>query len=294
MSEIAKTPETIEQLLRWSTDFLTKKGFSSARLDTELMLGHALKLRRIDLYLRFDQPLSRRELADFKTLLLRRLQHEPIAYIIGSREFMSLSFAVDARVLIPRSETELLVERAIAFGKSLAKDLRILEIGVGSGCIGLSLLHYLPGSSLVAWDLSPAAIELCKFNAQAHSILETRIEFKCADALDELNWKHLDKFDIIISNPPYIANHERECLSRSVIDFEPELALFGGEEGLVFYERFAKTAHAHLHPGGRLFVEIGKDQGQSVLALLESHQWRDITVLKDYSKHDRIVEGSYD
>lgn len=289
-----KTPETIEELMRWSTQFLESKAFSSPRLDTEILLCHVLQCRRIDLYMRFDQPLSRSELSEFKALLIRRLRHEPVAYIVGYKEFMSLRFQVNSKVLIPRPETELLVENAIDFAKAQNRPLRILEVGLGSGCIGISLLHALKDASLVAWDLSPEAIEISSMNAKACDIETSRFEFHHKDALDEKTWMGIERFDIIISNPPYIGEKERKDLETSVVAFEPELALFAADEGLAFYKAIGNFARNCLAIDGKLFLEIGTSQGGSVSDILKSLGWKDIIVKKDYSRHDRIIEGSYE
>lgn len=296
MNDLArKSPETIDDLLRWSTNFLTSKGFQTPRLDTELLLCHVLNCKRIDLYLRFDQPLSRTDLSQFKSFLIRRLNHEPVAYIVGYKDFMSLRFQVDSKVLIPRSETELLVESAIEFAKKTdGEPLRILEIGIGSGCIGISLLHHLSMCSLVGWDISTEAVEKSRANALACGIDESRFDFQVKDALDEKSWMGIGKFDIIISNPPYISEKEREQLAPSVIEFEPEIALFAQADGLEFYKRFAESARNFLSERGRMFLEIGSTQGRLVSDALESFGWRDVEVKKDYSRHDRIVEGRYE
>jgi release factor glutamine methyltransferase len=293
--EITKSPETIEELIRWSSVFLSSKGFQTSRLDTELLLCSVLGCRRIDLYLRFDQPLSRLELSSFKSILIRRLNHEPIAYIIGYRDFMSLRFQVDPNVLIPRSETELLVERAIEFAKTLdGESLKVLEIGTGSGCIGISLLHYLAHCSLVGWDISPGALRISKANASACGIDESRLDFQQKDMLDENSWYGIGKFDIIICNPPYIGVKEKEHLARSVIEFEPEIALFAESDGLAFYTCLAEYAREHLTEKGRIFLEIGSGQANDVSRILSSYGWRDIELRKDYSRHDRIIEGYYE
>jgi release factor glutamine methyltransferase len=296
MSEIdSKTPATIDAMIRWSTKFLESKSFVSPRLDTELLLCHILGCRRIDLYLRFDQPLSRKELSDYKAVLIRRLHHEPVAYILGYKDFMALKFKVEPSVLIPRPETECLVERVLEFTRDNKNEpLRILEMGTGSGCIGISLLHELPQSHLLGWDISKEAIRISQDNAVLNGIEPSRFEFQSKDALSEKSWMELGKFDIIISNPPYISAKEKELLSPSVIKFEPELALIADQEGLAFYNCFAKHARPCLSERGKMFFEIGANQAQEVCSVLTSYGWRNIEVRKDYSRHDRIVEGAYE
>ncbi len=290
----SKTPETIEELMRWSSTFLQSKAFPSPRLDTELLLCHVLQCRRIDLYMRFDQPLSRLELASFKALIIRRLHHEPVAYIVGYKEFMNLRFQVNTKVLIPRPETELLVEQAIEFAKTKNKPLRILEVGMGSGCIGISLLHALNEATLVGWDISPEAIEVAKANAKGCGVDSSRLDIQIKDALNEKSWMGIERFDIIISNPPYIGEKERGQLETSVVAFEPELALFAGDEGLAFYRAIGNFARECLAVEGKVFLEIGASQGGAVREILKSFGWKDLVVKKDYSRHDRIIEGSYE
>lgn len=292
---ISKSPETIEELIRWSTKFLEDKGFASPRLDTELLLCHVLNCRRIDLYLRFDQPLSRAELGLYKSSLIRRLNHEPVAYILGYKEFMSLKFKVDSSVLIPRPETELLVERILECAKEIHKEnIRILEIGTGSGCIALSLLHHLKNASVVGMDVSEKAVGVCCENARNLNIEANRYQFLQRDALDEKSWMDLGNFDIIVSNPPYISVGEKAQLPRSVVEFEPELALIADSEGLAFYKCIAHLAPKHISENAKVFFEIGSSQGIAVSEILNSFGWRDIKVRKDYSRHDRIVEGTYE
>lgn len=295
MSDAAsKIPQNIDELLRWSTQFLTAKGFQTARLDSELLLAKVLDCRRIDLYLRFDQPMSKAELSSYKSLLLRRLNHEPVAYILGYKDFMDLRFEVDKSVLIPRPETELLVERILEFFKNREEeDLRIFEIGSGSGCIGITLLNSLKNAKLLAWDISQAAVNLSSLNARKCQIESSRYQFQVRDALDEKSWIGLQNFDIIVSNPPYIAIEEREQLPSSVALFEPGQALFAHEEGLSFYRLFAKLARYHLHETGKMFVEIGSNQAVAVSSILNFYGWQDVLIKKDYARHDRIVEGAY-
>ncbi len=288
-----KIPKNIEELIRWATDFLRKKGFPSPRLDVELLLAHVLKCKRIDLYIRFDQPLFPQDLASFKAVFIRRVKEEPVAYILGNKEFMGLSFSIDPRVLIPRPETELLVERVLEFAKTQDKPCRILEVGVGSGCIGISLLHHFPSSTLVGWDISQDALDLAQHNAELIKITPSRMSLILRDALDERSWKGSEKFDIIVSNPPYISHEERNQLPNSVLKFEPELALFGGVDGLQFYHTLAKHTRSHLQKHGKIFLEIGSNQRNQVLAIFEEKGWQELRVIKDYSKHDRILEGTH-
>lgn len=282
---------TIQRILVWSTNFLQARGFESARLDAELLLGAALNLTRMQLYTSFDKPLSPDERDPFKDLLKRRAAGEPVAYITGVKEFFGLSLQVNKDVLIPRPDTECLVETALAAVKRRgdgAPPLRILDIGTGSGCIALALAKRLPQAQVVAWDVSEAALVVARANAVQLGIQNCL--FECRDALQLASWSG-EAFDLIVSNPPYIAASERASLPVSVVGFEPESALFAAREGLHFYEVFAQRASALLKSEGLLLVEIGSSQGDAVQRLFDEAGLRDAVVTKDYGKLDRVVSA---
>ena len=285
---------TIQRILTWSTGFLKDRGFESARLDTELLLSTALGLTRMQLYTSFDKPLTEAEREPFKDLLRRRAAGEPVAYITGVKEFFGLAFKVSRDVLIPRPDTECLVEAVLAEAmrrttpQTPTPSLRILDIGTGSGCVALALAKRLPAAEIVAWDISEDALALARGNAAALGLANAQFERR--DALDAAAWDTAP-FDVIVSNPPYIAPSERTALPASVVLYEPASALFADGDGLAFYAAFAQRAPALLKPDGLLLVEIGSTQGPAVSALFEGAGLAGVAVRKDYGKLDRIVSG---
>ncbi len=273
---------TIRSVLAWATDYLNEKGAGSARLDAELLLCVSLELRRIDLYMDMERPLLSAELAAYRELLKRRAELEPIAYILGEKEFYGHTFGVRPGVLIPRPETELLVEQAL---KLAPKAGRVLELGSGSGAVICSILLERPDLSAAAGDISWDAIRITGENRQRHG-LESRLGLFNGDLLKAVR----AEFDLIIMNPPYIREHDSAMLSRDVADYEPLQALYGGESGFDVIERLLKDVSRCLKPGGRLLMEMGFDQQAQVERLIEAQpelrarQW-----LKDLAGHDRAV-----
>lgn len=291
MSDTAASPKvwTIIDLIAWGTSYLSDKGFDDARLNIELMLGHVLNLQRIRLYTNFDKPLADDELAQFKTLLKRRLDHEPLQYILGETEFMGLKFRVDNRVLIPRPDTEVLVEQAILELKTRFSHLptvQVLDIGTGSGCIAVGIAQGYRSSTVTAIDCSMDAIDVARQNAALNNV-DRNIKFLCAEfskttAVD-------GAYHCIVSNPPYISEPEFARLPREVRDFEPTVALADGGDGLKFYRLIASAGAAMLHDGGFVVVEHAYDQSEDVRRIFGGHGWKDIRAIKDYAGHDRCV-----
>lgn len=290
MSEpVSQKKWSILELITWGTSYLAEQGIDEARLTIELLLSHVLKLKRIQLYTNFDRPLIDSELAELKRLLLRRRNREPLQYIIGEAEFMGLRIFVDPRVLIPRPETELLTEHVITECKHRSEQgnsVRILEIGTGSGCIAVALAAALPLVSVTSIDRSAGALELAQKNAEFHSLTD-RIRFRHQDFLSDPSMD--EKFDIIISNPPYISMHEYELLEPEVKNFEPKIALADGGDGLTFYKRMAKKGSGLLNPGGKIAVEHAFDQSATVQKIFHDAGWNKIESMKDFSGHDRYV-----
>lgn len=279
---------TIQKILMWSTDFLKeKKVTDTPRLEAEILLSNALGLKRIQLYTLFDKPVSAAEREPFKAALKRRIGGEPVAYITGERDFMSMTFKVSPDVLIPRPDTEILVEAAMDKLKPRqSEDLRILDIGTGSGCIAISLAKKFPVFAVTAWDISEQALAMARENAAR--LEASNVVFERRDALAPESWDSAT-FDVILANPPYISCAEESTLATSVINHEPKLALFAENNGLAFYQMFAEHARSALKPGGFLAVEIGYLQAEPVTAVFENYGWKNVVVRKDFGKNDRVV-----
>jgi release factor glutamine methyltransferase len=244
---------TVGRLLTWTTDWLTTKGSESARLDAEVLLAHVRGCQRILLYTAFDTPVSDAERARFRELVKRRGDGEPVAYLVGNREFFSLPFAVSPAVLVPRPETEGLVVRVIDLCKPLPAA-RIIDVGTGSGAIAVTLAKHLPRARLVATDISPAALAVARENAARHGVAE-RIEFLECDLLSAP--QAAGPWDVIVSNPPYVRDDEFDALPRDVRLHEPKAALVAGPTGVEVVARLAADAVGALAAGGWLVVEIG-------------------------------------
>jgi release factor glutamine methyltransferase len=258
---------TILALIRWADERFQKEGLTTPRLDAEILLAEALGTDRIGLYTHFDQPLRPDELARFKQLILRRLRREPVAYILGRKEFWSLPFKVTPHVLIPRPETELLVSEALQVLGSVNAAPRILEIGTGSGAISVSLAAEIEGASIVATDLSPQALSVAEENARQNGVRE-RIVFVEGDLFQPL--RKGDPFDLVVTNPPYIPREQFPSLMPEVRDFEPRMALDGGAGGLEFFRRALPAAGGFLRPGGWFLAEMGEGQDQRVRKIAET------------------------
>ncbi len=250
---------TIRKVLTWTTQHFEKRQVDSPRLTAEILLAHVLKTSRVRLYVDLDRPLSKEELAAFRALIERRMSGEPTQYLTGVKEFYNRTFKVDARVLIPRPETELLVEAAL---RALPKDApsRALDVCTGSGCIAISLAAERPQASVLATDLSPDACALARENAEALGV-GARVTVVQGDLFAPVPADA--RFQLVVSNPPYIASEEIPGLSAEVRR-EPHLALDGGKEGLLVIRRVIEGARRYLLPGGLLAMEIGETQGNAV------------------------------
>ena len=255
---------TVGRLLTWTTDWLGTKGSESPRLDAEVLLAHVRGCQRILLYTAFDTPVADAERARFRELVKRRGEGEPVAYLVGSREFFSLPFMVSPAVLVPRPETEGLVVRTIDLCKPLAAP-RIIDVGTGSGAIVVTLAKHLPKARLAATDISTAALEVARDNAVRHGVAD-RIEFLECDLLADP--QAAGPWDVIVSNPPYVRDDEFESLPRDVRLHEPKGALVAGPTGVEVVTRLAATAAERLAPGGWLIVEIGPSVAAAAEAAL--------------------------
>lgn len=272
---------TTLEVLNAATSYLDKHGVESARLNAEHLLAHVLGMRRrIDLYLQFERPLSEGQRAPLRELVKRRADGIPLQHILGEVEFCGRVFSCDARALIPRPETELLVELVL---KESGAAASILDVATGSGVIGLSLALSLPDVAVTLCDISPEALSLASDNALRHGIADkvTRKESDLLDAVEGI-------FDIIVSNPPYIPTVDIATLSREVLN-DPVLALDGGADGLRIVERLVEASSLKMSPGGLLAMEIGHDQAARVVEILKVHNFRDIVVHRDYQDVERFV-----
>ncbi len=286
---------TIISLLQKSVSFLQEKHFRQPRLAAELLLAFALNLRRIDLYLQFDRPLTEEEVSRYRTLLQRRLLHEPLQYIIGETEFMSLPFYVGPGVLIPRPETEILVEKALQYCKERMgseNEIRVLDVGTGSGNIAISLLRYNERCHAVGIDVSEKALDYAKRNADRHHVSD-RIEFLQHDVREEIPrpWKGV--FDLVVANPPYIRSQEYDLLDEEIKRYEPKEALWGGDDGMEYYRLLSQKLPPLLRSGGHIFLEIGADMGEAVKKIFNQNYFHDIQIIPDLAGKDRILSLSF-
>jgi release factor glutamine methyltransferase len=282
----------IGDLLKVTTTYLKEKGIESARLTAEVLLARFLGVDRVTLYLEFEKPVTQRELSGYRELVRRRVRREPLQYVTGVQEFWSMEFQVDARVLIPRPETELLVEQALACAKENKTDEghphRLLDLGTGSGILAVCLAKELPGWEVWATDISPDALELAGVNAERHGV-GSRIRFLQGDFFKAFK-KERVLFDIIVSNPPYVAEEEYATLPPEIRDHEPRIALAGGRGGLVFIEHILREAPDFLSPRGRLLAEMAPGQTERAMEIAgETRCYGEIHRVRDYSGQHRVV-----
>jgi release factor glutamine methyltransferase len=281
---------TVLKTLNWTTDYFQRKAIESPRIDAEILLAHTLGCDRINLYVRHDQPLNGDELAGYKRLITRRAAFEPVAYITGVKEFWSLPFQVTPDVLIPRPDTERLVEAAIDHlaASGSAQSARILELGVGSGAITIAVAHEFRQGRYWATDRSPRAVSVARGNARRNGV-EASIHFMVGDWFMPLSPEH-GKFDLIMVNPPYIPSADIEKLSNDIKEFEPFSALDGGQDGLDDIKKIIEQSYRYLRPGGVVMVEIGHDQKAAVQLHARQHGvYSSIEFLKDYGGHHRVA-----
>lgn len=281
---------TIGRILKWTEQYFKDKGIESPRLDAEVLLAHVLEKQRIYLYVHFDEPLQPGELAAYREMIKKRVLRVPVAQILGEKEFMGLTFKVTADTLVPRPDTEILVQAAVDRLRAMAGEepLRFADIGTGSGAICLSVLHYLAGTVADTVDISPAARAVAEENAASLGLAD-RITFHTGDLLQPLSGI---SFVAILSNPPYIPEADIAKLAPEVRLKEPHTALSGGQDGLDFYRRLAEEAPAMLVPGGFTAFEVGIHQAGDVADLLKANPLIDRTeILPDYAGIDRVVVG---
>lgn len=278
---------TIGALVKWATDDFRARGIESPRLDAELIVAHALGITRTQVIIDAMRPLAGEELAELRELVKRRRSHEPIAYLRGEREFYGLVFKVDRRVLVPRPDTETLVDTALARTRHVSMSMRQLDLCTGSGCVAIAMARQRPTAKVTATDLSPGALVLARENAQRLGAYN--VAFLEGDLFAGVPGPC--RFDVITANPPYIPTGELAELQPDVRDFEPRLALDGGEDGLVLVRRIIEEAPAHLVEGGVLAMELGAGQAPAVAALLEARGFTDVRSDRDIARIERVVSG---
>jgi len=279
---------TVLRMILWSAEYLESKGVKSARLDAEHLLAHVLGVGRLEMYLQHERPLEPFELDGFRPLLKRKARREPLQYILGRQAFRELDLEVGPAVLIPRPETERLVEEVLEWARiQVARDLCALDLGTGSGAIALSLLLEGPFARVVATDISAAALELAARNRDAVG-LGGRVDLRLGALFEAVETGEC--FDVVVSNPPYVAETERQALQPEVVDWEPGEALFGGPDGLSVLRMLACGAGAVVRPGGLLALEVGDGQAGPVVALLdETGEYDEVEVRSDLARKERIV-----
>jgi release factor glutamine methyltransferase len=280
-----KTVWAVLDVLRWTTAHFEKHGLASARLDAELLAAHAFGMSRVELYAHFDRPLTAAELAAYRDLVSRRLAGEPVAYLLGHKEFWSLDLLVDLRVLIPRPDSETLLEEALDRFANPGAALRIADVGTGSGALALALAKERPQAQVSATDISPDALAVARANAER---LGLAVTFLLGDLDQPL--VPAGRFDLIVANLPYIPSADIDGLSADVRS-EPRLALDGGGDGLVLVRRLVEAAPKLLHPGGGLALEVGVGQAGVVGELLREAGLGDVRSRRDLAGIDRVVSG---
>jgi release factor glutamine methyltransferase len=278
-------PHTLLDYLLKATDYFKSRDVESPRLCAELLLAHLLDTTRIDIYLRFEEPLSAATIDAYRELIRRRGKHEPVAYIIGKREFYGRDFLVNKDVLIPRPETEHLVEAGLA-GMGDNHSARVLDVGTGSGILACTFLAEREGWSAVALDISEQALAVASENATQLNVTD-RIDLRQSDLCAALDEK--EKFNLIVSNPPYIRKDEWDLLPHDVSDYEPRLALYGGEGGLEVLRPLLAQATRHLETGGLFLCEIGEEQGEAVSELARESGYTSISLENDYAGKPRML-----
>jgi release factor glutamine methyltransferase len=273
---------TVLEILKKTEEFFKAKGLDSPRLNAELLLSHLLKCKRIELYVNFDKPLHEEEVNKFREYIKRRAAREPLQYITGDGPFHSFSVHVGPGVLIPRPETETLVETLFDDYPGLSGK-SILDMGTGSGILAIVVKKHCPGCEMAACDVSEEALKVARENGKK---LDAEIRWVKSDVFSNLSGK---TFDLILSNPPYCKSGDLEKLEPEVRDHEPRLALDGGPDGLAFYRRFMTDAASHLNPGGRIYLEVGEGQAQDVAALGMASGLSLLKIVKDLSGKERVV-----
>lgn len=276
----------IKEVLKQTINFFKKYNIPQPQLDAEVLLAHLLDMERIQLYVNYDLPLKEDELSIFREMVKKRAKRVPVAYLTGHKEFMSLDISVNENVLIPRPETEILVEEVLSIAKNNnLLEPNIVDVGTGSGAIAVSLGYYLERAKIVGIDISDAALKVAQKNIDKYG-LSDRVKVLKGDLLLPLIRLNKKNVDIIVSNPPYISDEEMRGLPPEV-QHEPNIALTGGPDGLNYYKKIITQSQSILYPGGLLALEIGYNQAGEVKTLLNN--WDNIKIIKDHAGHNRVV-----
>ncbi len=279
---------TIKALLDWIAPYLEEKSVDAPRLCAELLMCHVLGKQRMELYTQFDAIVPPAQLAQLRALVKRAGDHEPVAYLVGRTEFYSMELTVRPGCLIPRPETEMLVQHAIEFLRTREGQQSVLDLCTGSGCVATAIAHNFKNADITATDLSQAALDIATENIAKHRLTE-RITLQQGDLLAPVS---SGPFDLIVSNPPYVSEAEYEALDKNVKDYEPREALLAGPKGLDMYERLLGSMEPHLKPNAAVMLEIGYSQGPELHALLENTgMFSQVQVHKDLQKLDRLAVG---
>jgi release factor glutamine methyltransferase len=273
---------TVLEVLKLASDHFTKRAPGSPRLDAEVLLAHSLGLRRLDLYLKFDRPLTETELSAYRELVARRAKGEPVAYVVGHKEFMGLDFAVTPAVLIPNPDTEVLVQRAVEIAREAGRPLRVADVGTGSGCIAIAIAHYAPNVEVVASDVAIDALEVAARNVAAHS-LAGRVELVCGDLMAPFT----STFDIVCANLPYVA--AGAALAPEVVA-QPARALYAEANGSALVTRLLAEAPARLNPGGCVLAELDPSIAASALEAA-NRNFAGHRIHGDLAGHQRVLEA---
>jgi len=277
---------TIGRLLEWTTKYLGEKGSESPRLDSEVLLAHALGCKRIDLYARHTEPSPEQGRQKFRELVRQRVEGCPVAYLVGRKEFFSLEFQVNRAVLIPRPDTECVVDECLRLAKSMAEP-RVLDMGTGSGCLAVAIARHHRTARVTAVDISADALAVAQANASKHGVAE-RIRFLQGDLFAPVGTD--ERFDFILSNPPYIPHEDIPKLAAGVRDYEPHTALDGGNDGFAVFDRLVAETPAHLQPGGWLLIEIGSPQEEPARDRIGRQAGYELAkTVHDGSGHPRVL-----
>ena len=289
----ASGPWTVKRLLEWTAPFFARKDVDSPRLSAELLLSHVLNVPRIKLYTDYERVVPDKDLARYRTLVQRASEQEPIAYLTGRAHFFNLEFEVTRDVLIPRPDTETLVENVLQLARNASgfESPRVLDLCTGSGCVAAAIAHHLKAATVVAIDNSEPALAVARRNVERLGLAE-RVVLELGDLFEPIS-RLVDArpFDLIVANPPYIATARIETLDRSVREYEPTAALDGGIDGLAVIRRILEGAPSRLRAGGRVYVEIAFDQAAAALEVARQHEahFDDVRVLKDHAGNDRVL-----